>query len=310
MTVLVTGADGFLGSILMSRNPNFLGLDRFNRSQRVILCDLVDEKSLREVLIEQDVTEIVHLAGVQFSTYIRRGERADFFHQNVRMAQLLSNVANSLNIKRIVYVSTDMVYGDRVNSPVREDFIPNPIGEYGNSKLAAERIFTDISNKYETVVLRPRLILGKGRVGTIQKLADLVNSPFPVVLIGNGMNKYQFVAAEDVCAAIELSLSGNVSGIFNIGSDNPPSLDELFKVTLLNLNRKKMILKIPMKFAVIVFDFLDKLGLSPLTPEQYKIAGLDFVLNTDKIKTHLGWSPTKNDQAMLFDSLNSLINTK
>ena len=87
-------------------------------------------------------------------------------------------------------------------------------------------------------------------------------------------------------------------------------MDELFKVTLLNLNRKKMILKIPMKFAVIVFDFLDKLGLSPLTPEQYKIAGLDFVLNTDKIKTHLGWSPTKNDQAMLFDSLNSLINTK
>lgn len=310
MTVLVTGADGFLGSILMSRNPNFLGLDRFNRSQRIILCDLVDEKSLREVLIEQDITEIVHLAGVQFSTYIRRGERADFFHQNVRMAQLLSNVANSLNIRRIVYVSTDMVYGDRVNSPVKEDIIPNPIGEYGASKLAAERVFTDISNKYETVVLRPRLILGKGRVGTIQKLADLVNSPLPVVLIGNGLNKYQFVAAEDVCAAIELSLNQNVSGIFNIGSDNPPNLDDLFKTTLLNLNRKKIVLKIPMKFAVIVFDFLDRLGLSPLTPEQYKIAGLDFVLDTDKIKTHLGWSPTKNDQTMLFDSLNSLINAK
>jgi nucleoside-diphosphate-sugar epimerase len=310
MTVLVTGADGFLGSILMSRNPNFLGLDRFNRSQRVILCDLVDEKSLREVLIEQDVTEIVHLAGVQFSTYIRRGQRADFFQQNVQMAELLSNVANSLDIRKIVYVSTDMVYGDRVKSPIREGFIPNPIGEYGASKLAAEKIFTNISNKYDVVVMRPRLILGKGRVGTIQKLADLVNSPFPVVFIGNGKNKYQFVAAEDVCAAIELSLSQNVSGVFNIGSDNPPNLDDLFKATLLNLNRKKVILKIPTKFAVLIFDFLDRLGLSPLTPEQYKIAGLDFVLDTYKIKTQLGWSPTKNDQAMLFDSLNNLISAK
>lgn len=310
MTILVTGADGFLGSILMSRNPNFLGLDRFNRSQRVILCDLVDEKSLREVLIEQDVTEIVHLAGVQFNTYIRRRQRANFFQQNIQMAELLSKVANSLDIRKIVYVSTDMVYGDRVKSPVREDYIPNPVGEYGASKLAAEKIFTGNLNKYDVVILRPRLILGKGRVGTIQKLADLVNSPFPIVFIGNGKNKYQFVAAEDVCAAIELSLTQNVSGVFNIGSDNPPNLDDLFKATLLNLNRKKVIIKIPRKFAVLIFDFLDRLGLSPLTPEQYKIAGLDFVLDTDKIKTQLGWSPTKNDQVMLFDSLNSLINAK
>ena len=306
MTVLVTGADGFLGSILMSRNPDFLGVDRFRKNKNVFLCDLGDEQSLRKILIDNEVTEIVHLAGVQFSSYIRRGQRSNFFSQNVLMAQSISNVVNSIGIKKIVYVSTDMVYGDRVNSPVTEDSVPNPIGEYGASKLAAEKIFSHTSNEYEVVILRPRLILGKGRVGTIQKLANLINSPFPVVLIGNGKNKYQFVAAEDVCSAIELSLGFKTKGIFNIGSDDPPKLDDLFKETLTNLNRKKKVIKLPFKAAVLIFNILDRLGVSPLTPEQFKIAGLDYILSTEKIKSQLGWSPTKNDQTMLSESLHDL----
>lgn len=310
MTVLVTGASGFLGSILISRNSNFLGVDLVSKNQNVLRCDLRDERSTRKLLTDHEITEIVHLAGLQFMSYVHRQERARFFYQNIQMADSISNIANSLGVKRVIYVSTDMVYGDDVISPVSEEITPNPIGEYGASKLAAERIFSDSRNTYEVVILRPRLILGRGRVGTIQKLAKLIESPFPLILIGNGRNKYQFVAAEDVCTAIELSLTQDVSGVFNIGSDNPPNLDALFKATLLDLNRKKMILKIPMKFAVLIFDFLDKLGLSPLTPEQYKIAGLDFVLNTDKIKSQMGWSPTKNDQAMLFDSLNGLINAR
>jgi nucleoside-diphosphate-sugar epimerase len=310
MSILVTGANGFLGSFLIRRNSDFLGIDLRSDSSRVLVGDVRNTETLARVILENKISEIVHLAGVQFSSYIKRDNRTDFFQQNIEMAKALQSIANNTGVKKIVYVSTDMVYGDKVISPVSESFIPSPIGEYGASKLTAENVLLDPENNFYTVVLRPRLILGQGRVGTISKLAGLIKSPLPIVLIGNGKNKYQFVAAEDVCAAIELSLRLNVKGIFNIGSDNPPNLDDLFKATLLNLNRTKIILKIPMKFAILVFDFLDKLSLSPLTPEQYKIAGLDFVLDTDKIKAELGWSPTKNDQAMLFDSLNSLINKK
>ncbi len=310
MTVLVTGANGFLGSILISRNSGFLGIDLVSKNQSVLTCDLRDEQSTRELLSNHQITEIVHLAGLQFMSYVHRRDRTLFFQQNIQIANSISRIANSLGVKKIVYVSTDMVYGDAVTSPVSEEITPSPIGEYGASKLAAEKIFSDSENCYDVVILRPRLILGKGRVGTIQKLAKLIESPLPLILIGNGKNKYQFVAAEDVCTAIELSLNQNISGIFNIGSDNPPTLDDLFKATLNRLNRKKLILKIPTKLAILILDFLDKLGLSPLTPEQYKIAGLDFVLDTGNIKMQLGWSPTKNDQDMLFDSLSNLITAK
>jgi nucleoside-diphosphate-sugar epimerase len=308
MTVLITGANGFLGTILMSRNPEFLGIDRSKKNQKVSLCDLRDEPSLRKFLVDHKVTEIIHLAGVQFNSYIPRKHRIEFFEQNILMAQIISDAANSLGIKKIVYVSTDMVYGDSVISPVTEEVTPCPIGEYGASKLAAERIFSNSTNGYQIVILRPRLILGKGRVGTIQKLASLIESPLPVILIGNGKNKYQFVAAEDVCTAIELSLTHNLDGVFNIGSDNPPELNVLFKETLFRLNRKKIVLRIPMPLAFLALNFLDLLGLSPLTPEQYKIAGLDFVLKTDKIKSQLGWTPSKNDHTMLIESLSDLIN--
>ena len=65
-------------------------------------------------------------------------------------------------------------------------------------------------------------------------------------------------------------------------------------------------IKLPFKAAVLIFNILDRLGVSPLTPEQFKIAGLDYILSTEKIKSQLGWSPTKNDQTMLSESLHDL----
>jgi nucleoside-diphosphate-sugar epimerase len=118
------------------------------------------------------------------------------------------------------------------------------------------------------------------------------------------------VAVEDVCNAIELSLEQGVDGIYNIGSDNPPCLNDLFRRTLTDLGVRKMVFKIPMRIAVLIFDFLDRLGISPLTPEQYKIAGLNYILDTDKIKSTLGWRPVKNDETMLRESLVDLLSSK
>lgn len=307
MTVLVTGADGFLGSTLMNRNSNFVGIDLTCKNKKVDICDLRDKKAFHRYLQDHHVTEIIHLAGVQYNTYIQRKNRLDFFRQNIEFAESIKHESVLLGIRKVVYVSTDMVYGDRIKSPISEELTPNPIGEYGASKLNAEKILLENNDSFNLVILRPRLILGKGRVGTIQKLARLINSPFPIIIIGNGKNRYQFVDIFDVCSAIELSLMSNISGIFNIGSDNPSNLDAIFKFTLEALGKKKYMLKVPMKLSIFIFNILDYMGLSPLAPEQYKIAGLDFFLETSKIKNSLGWIPTKSDETMLFESLSVLM---
>ncbi len=307
MTTLVTGASGFLGSYFMMRSNDFLGVDKISSNDKVLVCDLMNEQKLSQIIDDYHVDKIVHLAGVQFSNYVPRRHRRSYFSANIEMAKTVSRVAAKNEIRKIVYVSTDMVYGDKAESPISELTIPHPIGEYGESKLAAEKIFLDRSGEAEVVIFRPRLILGPGRVGTIQKLAELIASPLPMILIGNGKSHYQFVSVDDVCNAILLSLKDGIEGIYNLGSDNSPSLDELFTAVLGRLNLHKLILKIPKFFAMPMFDLLDFFGLSPLSPEQYKIAGLNFLLDTDKAINDLGWKASSGDEDLLFSTLNVLL---
>jgi dTDP-glucose 4,6-dehydratase len=306
MKILVTGASGFVGSCLVERNTGFLGIDLMKGSNNSIKLDLVDRETLLNFLIREQITDIVHLAGVQFSNYVSRRTRKEFFNQNVEMARSLTYAANEAKVSRLIYVSTDMVYGRDIESPVSESHPTVPFGEYGLSKLEAERIFSSIGN-FKLVILRPRLILGPGRVGTISKLAKLIDSPLPLILIGNGGNRYQFIGVQDVCKAIELFLNSEFEGIFNIGSDDPPKLDTLFKSTLSVLRRKKILLRIPSCIVFPILDTLDYMNIGILAPEQYKIANLDYVLSTDKLKSELKWNPSQSDEELLTLALKELL---
>lgn len=306
MKILVTGASGFVGSCLVERNLDFLGIDLVKGSNSAIELDVIDRELLLEFLIREQITDIVHLAGVQFSNYVSRRSRGDFFNKNVELAKSLTYAANEAKISRLIYVSTDMVYGRDIKSPVSESHPTVPLGEYGLSKLEAERIFSSFG-KFRLIILRPRLILGSGRVGTISKLAKLINSPFPLILIGNGENRYQFIGVQDLCKAIELFLNSEFEGIFNIGSDNPPQLNVLFKSALRELRRNKLLLRIPSQVMFPILDFLDFLNIGLLAPEQYKIANLDYVLSTNKLKSTLKWHPSQSDEELLTLALRELL---
>jgi len=72
MKILVTGASGFVGSYLVERNTGFLGIDLMKGSNNAIELDLVDRETLLNFLIREQITDIVHLAGVQFARYVDR----------------------------------------------------------------------------------------------------------------------------------------------------------------------------------------------------------------------------------------------
>lgn len=307
MSILITGASGFVGGYLLARNSEFVGVDINPRNPSIIYCDVNKIEELRKIVKDFKVKRIVHLAGVQFTSYIPPTLRNKVMKENLTMAQAISSVAESENIEVIVYVSTDMVYGSVVNSPVSEVSIPKPIGEYGESKLAAEKEFLRLSGRCKVVIFRPRLIMGQGRQGTIQTLSRLLVSRLPLFLIGNGKSRYQFVGVEDVCEAILLALETEDSQVYNLGSDNPPQLNDLFKFVLKKLGIKKLIVRIPSWLATLILSTFDKFGVSPLTPEQYKIAGKDYVLDTTKVKERLKWTPKSTDGELLLESLDHLI---
>ena len=98
--------------------------------------------------------------------------------------------------KNLVHFTTDMIYGHTHTVPMTEDHPVQPLGEYGESKLATEELAAKWreEHKFNISIFRPRLIIGPGRLGILKKLFTLVDMNLPVPMIGSGKNPYQFVS--------------------------------------------------------------------------------------------------------------------
>ena len=85
-----------------------------------------------------------------------------------------------------------MTYGTPKTCPVPPDHPQNPLGPYGRSKYAAEKILL-ATESIRATIFRPRLITGPGRLGILGKLFTLIKAGLPVPMIGSGTNRYQMV---------------------------------------------------------------------------------------------------------------------
>jgi dTDP-glucose 4,6-dehydratase len=274
-------------------NPNYLHFKKL---------DFLSEKAI--VYIQKvEPNFMILLAGIQFTSPIqKRNDRKEAFFQNVIIARQAVEILKLVpSIRKLIYVSTDMVYGIQHTNLIDELCQPLPIGEYGSSKLEAEKTL----KKYESriIVLRPRLIVGPGRAGTIKILSRFVYGKLPIPLIGKGNDRYQMLSVFDLWSAILKCISGEIHGVFNLGSDSPPILNELLPQLLGNLGRSKPIIRLPQKTTERLLLLLDKFNLSPLAPEQFLIAGLDCRLSTEKFKNATGWAPTHSDLEVITQTL-------
>ncbi len=308
MKILITGGSGFVGQHLrktLEKQGHVVATVDVSFQGSDFRCDL-RKPEFREFLEELKPSAIVHLAGVQYLHRISRSKRTAFFRQNVEMAEGLSRaILASPSVKSLVYLSTDMVYGRPEFTPVPANSKTNPLGPYGKSKLEVERILLGLSKEagIRLTVFRPRLIAGQGRKGTIEVLTKLMKMNLPVPVFGKGTNKYQLVSVSDVCSAIALSLEKSSEGIFNLGSDNPPEVRHLISSTIDSLKSRSITMKLPNALLIRLLRFLDHLNLSPLSPEQFEIAGLEYVLDTSETKIALGWEPKKTDFQILLESV-------
>ena len=70
---------------------------------------------------------------------------------------------------------------------------------YGRAKLEGERLFTKyIDQGLNVTIIRPRTILGHGRMGIFQILFEWINKGVNIPVLNDGANNYQFVHASDL----------------------------------------------------------------------------------------------------------------
>lgn len=214
MKVLLTGANGFVGShildslcgrgittaVLLRPASNRRFIEHHLPHVEVRTGSIGDLPSLGAAL--EDVTHVIHCAGCT------KALRADGFHEvNHRGAR---NVVEAVNrrpgqIQRLVHISSLAAGRPALpDRPAREDDPPGPVSEYGRSKLAGE---LEVRNgcKSEHVILRPPAVYGP-RDGEFLRLFKAVKAHLRPRL-GGGRQALSFVFVKDLAEAAVTCLS-------------------------------------------------------------------------------------------------------
>ena len=318
--IVITGGSGFLGSVLIERllgegyevhNLDLNPAKTEHARLKTIIVDITDVDALSRLSLPNGA-DFVHLAGRQYVTAVPRSIRRSFFADgNITGTQNVIELAKKFRAMSFLFVSTDMVYGRPQHSPVAIDHPRNPFGPYGASKVAAEDMLTSQDLPFRTVIFRPRLILGPGRFGLMTKLFGAIQSNMPVPMVGSGRNTYQMVSVFDCADAIWRGIITDAAqGVFNLGSKPGDTSKVMLRKLIRKVGSKSVVVPIPSPLIKPALRMLDRIALSPLVPEQFEIADLNYVLDVSRTKAVLGWEPVGNDAELMLSAYQTYVELK
>ena len=103
-------------------------------------------------------------------------------------------------------VSSTAVYGVPKVHPIYEDAPLVGVGWYGESKIEAEEVTRDFGRRgLEFAIVRPKTFIGPERLGVFEILFDWIRDDRRIYMLGDGENRYQLLAVEDLVDAIVLA---------------------------------------------------------------------------------------------------------
>jgi dTDP-glucose 4,6-dehydratase len=254
---------------------------------------------------------VYSLAARMLHPIIKRRERYQYFYSvDYHGAVHIIEAMERVGCNRLIQFSTDMVYGPlQTPPPVRVDHPRVPIGEYSASKMALEDYcIGKRAQGLKVTIFRPRLIIGPGRVGILGMLFHLIRLNLPVLMIGNGKNRYQMVSVFDCASAAVCSANkGVVNGEFNLGSTDSPTVHDLLSEVIRQARSRSILIPTIAAPAKVVLRFLDRIDLPVLVPEQFEIADHDYVVDIEPTMRLLDWTPRYSDQAMMNDAYRQFV---
>ncbi|MWV65242.1 NAD-dependent epimerase/dehydratase family protein [Halorubrum sp. JWXQ-INN 858] len=244
--ILVTGGAGFIGSNLANRlvpNNDVIVVDDCSLGTADNLSPDVEfhDRSVLDDALPTDVDVVFHLAALSsyamHETDPRRGVRV-----NVEGFVNVVEQARRDGCDAVVYASSSSVYGTRTDPAAEATTVSANTG-YEASKLARERYGEYFSAHYDMSIAGLRLFsvyqgyggaeTHKGRYANViaQFAADIADDRPPVVY-GDGTQTRDFTHVSDAVRAIELAGAHRLDGVYNVGTGDHHSFNEI--VDLLN----------------------------------------------------------------------------
>ena len=249
--ILVTGADGFIGShlveMLASRGDEVKALSVYNSfnnwgwledidlggSIEVISGDIRDPFFCQEIV--EDVDVVYHLAALIAIPYSYVSP-ASYVDTNIKGTLNICQAAKKNNVKRIIHTSTSEVYGSALYVPIDEDHPLQPQSPYSASKIGADAMALSYYNSFDLplTIARPFNTYGprQSARAVIPTIITQIASGIKEIKLGDITPTRDFNYVEDTCRGLILlaECPESLGETVNIGSNFEISIAETLEL--------------------------------------------------------------------------------
>ncbi len=260
--ILIVGGAGYIGShnvrLFLDRGYQVVIVDNLNTGHmeavdpraKFYKCDIRNKEELMKIFLEEKPNGVVHFAALSL-VGVSMKQPLEYFSNNVYGMQILLEVMHETGVNKIVFSSSAATYGDVKEMPITEDTPTNPINPYGETKLMMEKMmkWCDAAYGIKYVSLRYFNAAGAYDDGSIGEDHNPETHLIPLILqVPLGKRDHISIFGDDyetrdgTCIrdyihvmdladahvrAIEYLLKGNCSQIFNLGTGEGQSVNEM-----------------------------------------------------------------------------------
>jgi nucleoside-diphosphate-sugar epimerase len=302
--VLVTGGSGYFGTELveacLGRGDSVRVFDLNPTSvagAEYVAGDVRDREGLRAACDGVDLV-LNNVAQVPLAK-----DRALFRSVNVTGTANVLLAARDAGVDKVVHTSSSAIFGIPESNPVTEETPGRPLEAYGQAKLDAEWLCRDAAaNGLDVSIVRPRTILGHGRLGIIAVLFEFVAEGAPVYVLGGGDNRYQFVHAADLADAVLRAGDRDKPAVYNIGATEFSTMGDMLQALIDHAGTGSTLRSLPAAPARVAMKVAAQAGLAPFAPYHWLLYAESLWFDTTRAQTELGWSSRWSNDAALIES--------
>ena len=304
MTVVVTGAAGFIGmhvaQRLLQRGETVVGVDDFNAYYdvalkelragrlatypgfRMVRADIADAEAMAELVRSSGAKRVVHLAaqaGVRYSI------ENPFAYQRSNLQGHLSilEACRHNSVEHLVYASSSSVYGDRplAGQGFREDDpTVSPVSLYAATKRSCELMSQSYASLYGLPQSGLRFFTVYGPMGRPDmayfSFTEKIMAGEPIQVFGEGRMARDFTFIDDivdgVMGVLDKPPAHGGHEIYNIGDSSPVGLMEMISTLETALGREAVKVMRPMQAGDVTATWADVSRLTALTGYAPKVA--------------------------------------
>lgn len=231
---------------------------------------------------------------------VTRSDAATYRSVNVDGCRTTLQAAKDAGVYAL-HISSSAIYGVPKELPITATTPLAPFEPYGASKAEADELVGALRSQGQVVGgLRPRTLLGEGRLGIFDVIFARVRAGKRVPMFGAGRNKVQMSDVEDFCSAAVAAIEQRANDDYNVGAGEFGTVREDLQALIDHAGTKAKLLPVPTAAIRAVLQPLDLIGKSPFNVWHWKSAPKPFYFDLSKTREGLGWEPRySNAQALI-----------